>query len=89
MNLETVWIGLTNKITSMKLLIHYLFIFGIITTCLVSFLKLIYLLIKPRFFENRKFNFITAAPSKRDLIIYNLVMVLATIDALYFLFGSK
>ena len=73
----------------MKLLIHYLFIMGIITTCLVSFLKLIYLIFKPRLFENSKFNFITATPSKRDLIVYNLVMVLATIDALYFLLGPK
>jgi hypothetical protein len=71
----------------MKLLIHYLFILGIMTTCLVSFLKLIYLFFKPRFFEKSKFNFITAPPSKRDLIVYNLVMVLATIDALYFLLG--
>ncbi len=73
----------------MKQLIHYLFILGIITTCFVAFLKLIHLIFQPKIFENNKFNFITAAPSKRDLIVYNLVMVLATLDALYFLWNNR
>lgn len=66
----------------MKQLIHYLFLFGMLITCFVSFLKLIYLIFNPGLFERKIFNSITAAPSKRDLIIYNLVMIIAILDAI-------
>lgn len=66
----------------MKILIHYLFLLGMLLTCFSYFLKLIYLLFKPRLLERKFFDSITAAPSKKDLIIYNLVMILAILEAL-------
>lgn len=66
----------------MKQIIHYLFLLGMLITCIVSFLKLIYLIFNPRLFERKIFESITAASSKRDLIIYNLVMIIAILDAI-------
>lgn len=57
---------------------------GIIISGIVSFLKMVNILLHPKIFEQPKFAFISEPPNKRQLFIYNLILFFVAIEAFYF-----
>jgi len=68
----------------MKLIIDCIFSLGIIISGVVAFLKMIHILFKPKVFEQKRFHFISAPPSQRQLFFYNLILFFVAIEALNF-----
>ncbi len=68
----------------MRNIIDYFFSLGIIISGIVAFLKMINYLFKPKIFEHKRFRFITAPPSERQLFVYNLILFLVSIEAFNF-----
>jgi hypothetical protein len=73
----------------MKYIIDCIFTIGIITTGVVSILKMINILFSPKLFQKDRFRFITDPPNKRQLFVYNLIMVLVVIEVVLFIWDSK
>jgi hypothetical protein len=71
----------------MKFYLDLLFLCFILINGLVSFVRIIYLLLKQSFFEKKNFSIITDSPNKRQLVVYNIVMILACIEGFYMILG--
>jgi hypothetical protein len=73
----------------MKYIIDCIFTFGIVTSGFVSLLKMMNILFSPKFFQKDRFRFITDPPNKRQLFVYNLIMLLVVIEVVLFIWDSK
>lgn len=69
----------------MSIVIHYIFVASIMFSGFISFLRLIYYGMDPKFFQKKIFSIVTNPPNKRQLITYNIITILACLDALYFI----
>jgi hypothetical protein len=73
----------------MKYIIDCIFTFGIIVTGFVSLLRMINILFSPNFFKTDRFKFVTDPPNKRQLFVYNLVMLLVVIEVVLLIWEPK